>query len=73
MTVARPRCDVEGGRDIAARLEEENPRWMVVFGFFTQEFVCFPRFNAPKGTMLIETNPRALPSRMRDVENSYGE
>jgi hypothetical protein len=57
-------------RRIAGRLEEENPSWIVVFGVFTREFVAFPRFDAPTGTVVTASYPHALPPRMRAVEAS---
>ena len=36
--------DDDASREAAERTERENPGWIVVFGVFTKEFVCFPRF-----------------------------
>jgi hypothetical protein len=55
-------------RRIAARLEEDNPSWIVLFGVYTREFVAFPRFDVPSGTVLVARYPAALPPRMRTVE-----
>jgi hypothetical protein len=41
--------DDEEPRAAAERIERENPRWIVVFGVFTKQFVGFPRFPAPRG------------------------
>ena len=55
-------------REVAAQAERENPLWIVMFGSYTQEFVCFPRFAAPPGTVVIAKYPAALTQRFRAVE-----
>lgn len=60
----------EAGRELASRLEAEHPLWIVVFGVYTQQFVCFPKFQAPIGTMLTAKYPEALPDRMRRAEEA---
>jgi hypothetical protein len=67
---ANPVISEEAGREIASRLEAEHPLWIVVFGVYTQQFVCFPRFQAPAGTMVTAKYPDALPDRMRRVEQA---
>ncbi len=68
---ARPAAlNDDASREAAERTERENPGWIVVFGSFTKEFVCFPRFPAPQGTMIVALYPAALPARMRDVERA---
>ena len=56
------------GRSEAARIEQANPLWIVVFGVYSQQFICFPRFDAPAGTVLITRNPSTLPQRMSKME-----
>jgi hypothetical protein len=53
---------------IAENLESENPLWIVIFGIYSREFVAFPRFNAPAGTMAVARYPGALKERMRRIE-----
>ena len=53
---------------VARELEAENPQWIVVFGVYTRQFVGFPRFDGPAGTMAVAYYPAALESRMRDIE-----
>jgi hypothetical protein len=60
----------EDMRLMAEKLEAENPLWIVVFGVYTLEFVAFPRFRAPKGTMIRAWYPSALADRMRAVERA---
>jgi hypothetical protein len=73
VTLVNPPIDEDAARQIANRLEAEHPLWMVVFGVYTQQFVCFPKFEAPGGTMLIATYPHALPDRMRRAEQAIGQ
>lgn len=53
---------------IARKLESENPLWIVVFGIYSGQFVAFPRFNVPAGTMAVARYPGALKERMRRIE-----
>lgn len=70
MTLMSPFVDEQAARGIASRLEAEHPLWVVVFGVYSEEFVCFPRFDAPHGTMLVARYPGALPDRMRRAEEA---
>jgi hypothetical protein len=67
-----PGINEDEARAIAERLETENPRWIVIFGVFTGQFVGFPRFEAPPGTMVIALYPDAILARMRDAERQAG-
>jgi hypothetical protein len=67
VTVAQ---ETEEMRLVAEKLETENPLWIVVFGVYTKEFVAFPRFHAPKGTMIRAWYPDAIEGRMRAVERA---
>lgn len=60
----------EVAREAAQRTERENPGWIVVFGSFTKQFVCFPRFPAPAGTIITALYPDAIPPRMRMIERT---
>jgi hypothetical protein len=53
---------------VAERLESDNPSWLVMFGVYSRQFVAFPRFAAPEGTVIVAGYPGALPERMRRVE-----
>ncbi len=65
-----PVGDDAASREIARQTERENPQWIVLFGTYTREFVCFPRFPVPPGTVLVAQYPGALPARMRAVERA---
>jgi hypothetical protein len=62
--------DDDASREAAERTERDNPGWIVVFGVFTREFVCFPRFPAPAGTIITALYPDAIPPRMRTIERA---
>ena len=62
------KMDDEEMRRVASELESENPLWIVIFGVYTKQFVGFPRFNVPSGTLAVALYPGALVSRMREIE-----
>jgi len=68
--VAASAFDDDVSREAAARTERDNPGWIVVFGVFTREFVCFPRFSASAGTIITALYPDAIPPRMRIIERA---
>jgi hypothetical protein len=55
-------------RQIAAKLEADNPLWIVLYGAYSRQFVAFPRFKVPPRTFLTALYPSSLPGRMREVE-----
>jgi len=55
-------------REIAQHLEARSPNWLVLWGTYTHQFVAFPRFNAPRGTIVTAIYPDALVGRTREVE-----
>ncbi len=57
-------------REAAEQAERENPGWIVLFGVFTKEFVCFPRFPAPTGTIVTALYPDAILPRMLMIERA---
>jgi hypothetical protein len=52
-------------REIAKELEQQYPRWIVIFGTFTREFLCLPRFAAPPGLRVVAIYPKRQPSGCR--------
>lgn len=56
---------------VAENLESESPLWIVVFGIYSRQFVAFPRFDTPTGTMAVARYPGALAERMRRIERMY--
>lgn len=67
--LAEPPGDVAEMKRVAQRLEKENPRWIVLFGDYSRQFVAFPRFPTPMGTIVAARYPDALPAWMRAVES----
>jgi hypothetical protein len=60
------------GREHVGRLETAHPCWLVFYGAYSRQFVAYPLFGAPEGTILIDSDPGALASRMRQMERTYG-
>jgi len=56
----------------AERLDRDNPHWLVLWGFFSHEFVAFPLFHVPAGTILHSGSSPELVRRMRQTEQIYG-
>ena len=65
------RSEDDAGREIAGELERQHPRWIVIFGAFTREFVCIPRFAATPGLMVVAIYPKAAEERMSEVERLH--
>jgi hypothetical protein len=65
---AMDRTGVEACREIAEELEQQHPRWIVIFGTFTREFICLPRFTVPPGFRVVAIYPQAAADRMSKVE-----
>jgi hypothetical protein len=60
-------------REIARHLEAKSPNWLVLWGAYTHQFVAFPRFDAPRGTIVTAIYPDALVGRTREVERRLNE
>ena len=58
-------------RDMATGLERDHPRWLVVYGVYTRQYVAFPRFDAPSGTILSAGMPGELVRRMQRTEARF--
>ncbi len=65
-----PGIDDNQSRDIAQQMERDNPQWIVIFGVYTKEFVGFPQFSAPPGTVVAACYPAAMSDRMREAERA---
>jgi hypothetical protein len=52
----------------AARIEERNVGWLVVFGAYTREFVAFPRPALPVSGWLASQDPGTLVRLMHQAE-----
>jgi hypothetical protein len=51
-------------------IESANPLWIVVFGLYSRQFVAFPSFTVPKGTVIPARYPTAMRERMRHIEHA---
>jgi hypothetical protein len=60
--------DDDACREIAEKLEQQHPRWIVIFGTFTREFICLPRFAVPSGLKVVAIYPEAAADRMSKME-----
>ena len=70
----RTQTQLPGGdhREQAAKLDRDNPRWLVVWGTFSLEFVAFPLFDVPDRIVLCSRSAPELLRRMRQTEEIYG-
>ena len=58
-------------RETASRIERDNPRWIVIFGAYSGQFFCLPRFCVPPRTFVVARYPGAIPPRMRQIEEFF--
>jgi hypothetical protein len=65
-----PGADGEQLHAMARDMENANPLWIVVFGVYSRQFVAFPRFAVPKGTIISARYPAAIRERMRQIEHA---
>ena len=65
---AMDRAEDDACREIAEELEQQHPRWIVIFGTFTREFICLPRFTVPPGLKVVAMYPEAAADRMSKME-----
>jgi hypothetical protein len=56
------------GWEQAREIEQRQPGWIVVYGIYSKEYVAFPLFPAPPGTILTAAYPPALITRMQRAE-----
>jgi hypothetical protein len=63
-------ADEDEFREIARQIEEKSPGWLVVWGVYTRQFVAFPLFDAPRGTILTARYADALMGHMRKTQRS---
>jgi hypothetical protein len=62
-----PRYD-PGQRLTAARIQQANPRWLLMWGSHSRRYFAFPLFAAPPGTIVTASGPDRLLTRMRQAE-----
>jgi hypothetical protein len=52
----------------AQAIERTYPGWMVVFGYFTHQYVALPLFAAPDGIIVAAAYPPAVITRIQQAE-----
>ncbi len=57
-----------GHYETAGAIQESNPDWLVVWGVYTRQYVAFPLFPAPAGSVIQSASPEGLLRRMRQAE-----
>jgi hypothetical protein len=55
----------------ADELQRDHPRWFVLYGTYTQQYVAFPLFAAPPGTVLSHTQPGELVRQLQKAEARF--
>jgi len=59
--------DDDWERQTAADIERSYPHWLVMWGRYSRLFRGFPRFKAPKGTIISAADPQSLAFARRCV------
>ncbi len=59
-------------RRTAARVQDRNPHWFVLWGVSSQRFWAFPMFDAVPGTIVSAADPRELLALMARAETAAG-
>lgn len=57
-------------RERATRLGEVFPHWLIHWGAWSRRYWAYPRFRAPRGTILNAADPGDLATQMRQVHAS---
>ncbi|HEX3749578.1 MAG TPA: hypothetical protein VHW06_03355 [Streptosporangiaceae bacterium] len=58
---------------VAERLDQDNPDWIVMYGSYTREFVAFPVYpDAPDNCYCSAKDPAALDGHIRETERRTG-
>ena len=56
----------------AAQLQRDHEHWLVMWGCYTRNYIAFPLFAAPRGTILTASAPDEMAAKMRRQERSAG-
>ena len=58
--------------EIAEHLSRQRrPRWTVVWGQFTHQFVAFPMWYGNGGKVTVATTPERLTELLDEIERNY--
>ena len=63
-----PPYPAAGHCDTAKAIQAAHPDWLVMWGVFTHQYVAFPLFHAPAGSIVQSASPERLVRRMRHAE-----
>jgi hypothetical protein len=64
-----PRPDRDSGQhERAARISQVFPLWLILWGTWSRRYWAYPRFRAPRGTILQAADPGDLVAQMRQVQ-----
>jgi len=63
-------ADEAGFREIARQIQDKSPGWMVLWGVYTRQFIAFPLFDAPPGTIHTALYPEALTGRLSTTKQT---
>lgn len=61
--------DHEEDRETARQIEQQQPGWIVLYGVYSHQYVAFPLFGAPAGTILTAAYPPAMVQRIQATEH----
>jgi hypothetical protein len=68
-----PSADEQECRETATRIDRDFPGWMVLWGVYTRQFVAFPLFDAPPGSLVTSYNPETLTDRMSAISRKISD
>jgi hypothetical protein len=57
-------------REMARRIEQVFPHWVVLWGVWSREFWGYPRFRVPRGTIAHAASPDDVVGMMRAIQRS---
>lgn len=55
----------------AARIGEVFPHWLIMWGAWSREYWAYPRFRAPRGTIVHAADPGDLAAQIRAVQSAF--
>ena len=55
-------------RHAAARIQNRNPRWLVLWGVSSRRYWAFPMFDVAPGTIISAVDPKELLTLMTRAE-----
>ena len=72
MTSAEPprHADDRAYRELAIRVGEVFPDWLVMWGTYSRRFWAFPCFDAPPGTIAQAADPSSLAGMMHRLQRA---